>query len=274
MRVLTALFFRCPERRAAACGAPGARQTGLEACWTAGLVPRLLRREFNVVAEENYIQDSSQSLPTVARVGGRGAPAVGGGDAPRAPSRSPLGLPVVSLTPRPWCRSATSFRWMASWSAIENSALRSCSTTASATMIQAEHIREEGAVRLGNMRSTLSNPVRRWASSSKATSRDSASPWEGQVWPRRRRPRAGSGIASRVRGEAGAISRHGRLWVDIATGRIEPSCRSSSPRCARPSPRRSRPRRNRGSRCRSKCAERYVRAATASTVCGGSAAST
>ena len=99
-------------------------------------------------------------------------------------------------------------------------------TASSDTMLQAEHIREEGArYNLGNMRSTLGNPVL------------ALGVLQQTYQPRFRFSLGkedksfGPGVAiveykevgspAMIRGEAGRdLPAHGRLWVDIATGRV------------------------------------------------------
>ena len=86
----------------------------------------------NVVAEETYIQDSSMLLPSFSPAGGGRGGAWrrrrAGGDAAGAPSRPAIGLPArqVAGDRRRWCRSATSSRSTASWSATARRASRSC----------------------------------------------------------------------------------------------------------------------------------------------------
>ena len=73
----------------------------------------------NVVAEETYIQDSSQLLASFSPVsggrGGAGPAAVAVGHASGEAPRHALGFPAGEIARRPkrWCRSATSSRWTA-----------------------------------------------------------------------------------------------------------------------------------------------------------------
>src|SRR5712691_1273037 len=185
----------------------------------------------NVVAEEIYVQESSVLLPSFSPIGGRGR-----GSALPSPSemlrarhrdlRSDF-LLVKSLE----TSALVPFRDVI---AVDGVAVRdrearlaklfmNVSTDA---MARAEHIREEGArYNLGNMRSTLGNPVvalgvlqRSYQSRfrfSLGKDDKSAAPGVSVVEYKE--------VASpaMVRGEgARDLMSHGRLWIDTATGRV------------------------------------------------------
>src|SRR3954465_3721973 len=121
----------------------------------------------NVVAEENYIQDSSQSLPTISPPpgGGRGgvAPPPSAAEMLRARHRD-LRSDFLLVKSHD-TEALVPFRDVIAVDGIpvrdpEARLAKLFLTGASGTMAQAERIREEGArYNLGNMRSTLGNPV-------------------------------------------------------------------------------------------------------------------
>ena len=185
----------------------------------------------NVVAEETYIQDSSVLLPSFSPIGGRGR-----GSALPAPSemlrarhrdlRSDF-LLVKSLE----TSALVAFRDVI---AVDGVAVRdrearlaklfmNVSTDA---MAQAEHIREEGArYNLGNMRSTLGNPVLALG----VLQRSYQSRFRFSLGKDDKA--AGAGVVvveykevvspAMVRGEgARDLMSHGRLWIDTAGGRV------------------------------------------------------
>src|SRR3954466_1056173 len=121
----------------------------------------------NVVAEESYIQDSSTMLPTFSPMpGGRGGafpPPPSPSDAARARHRD-LRSDFL-LVKSPDTEALVPFRDVLEVDGIpvrdrEARLAKLFLTASSGTMAQAERIREEGArYNLGNMRSTLGNPV-------------------------------------------------------------------------------------------------------------------
>src|SRR3954470_6239924 len=121
----------------------------------------------NVVAEENYIQDSSQLLPTISPTGGgRGgaAPPPSAAEMLRARHRD-LRSDFL-LVKSPETEALVPFRDVIQVDGImvrdrEQRLAKLFLTASTDTMLQAEHIREEGArYNLGTMGSTLGNRVR------------------------------------------------------------------------------------------------------------------
>src|SRR5471030_1061544 len=186
----------------------------------------------NVVAEETYTQDSSQLLASFSPVsGGRGgaAPPPSPSDMLRARHRD-LRSDFL-LVKSPDTAALVPFRDVIQVDGIvvrdrEARLAKLFLTAAADAMVQAEHIREEGArYNLGNMRSTLGNPVLALG-----------------VLQQSYQPRfhfslgkddktLGPGIAvvvfketqspAMIRGEAGGdLFSHCHLWIDIATGRV------------------------------------------------------
>ena len=186
----------------------------------------------NVVAEENYIQDSSQLLPTISPGGGgRGAIAPPPSAAEMLRARHRDLRSDFLLVKSPETEALVPFRDVIQVDGImvrdrEERLAKLFLTASSDTMLQAEHIREEGArYNLGNMRSTLGNPVL------------ALGVLQQTYQPRFRFSLGkedksfGPGVAiveykevgspAMIRGEAGRdLPAHGRLWVDIATGRV------------------------------------------------------
>jgi sulfatase modifying factor 1 len=185
----------------------------------------------NVVAEETYIQDSSVLLPSFSPIVGRGR-----GSALPSPSEMLRArhrdLRSDFLLVKSHDTSAlVPFRVVI---AVDGVAVRdrearlaklfmNASTDA---MAQAEQIRDEGArYNLGNMRSTLGNPVLALGvvqRSYQGRFRFSLGKDEKNVGP---------GVAvveykeavspAMIRGEAGRdLMSHGRLWIDTASGRV------------------------------------------------------
>jgi formylglycine-generating enzyme required for sulfatase activity len=186
----------------------------------------------NVVAEETYIQDSSQPLPSFSpAAGGRGGvvPPPSPSDILRARHRD-LRSDFL-LVKSPDTAALVPFRDVIQVDGVvvrdrEERLAKLFLTAAADAMAQAERIREEGArYNLGNMRSTLGNPVLALG-----------------VLQRSYQPRFrfslgkddksfGPGVAvveykevqspAMIRGEAGAdLPAHGRLWIDAVTGRV------------------------------------------------------
>ena len=186
----------------------------------------------NVVAEENYIQDSSQLLPTISPAsGGRGAiaPPPSASEMLRARHRD-LRSDFL-LVKSPDTAALVPFRDVIQVDGImvrdrEERLAKLFLTASSGTMAQAERIREEGArYNLGNMRSTLGNPVlalgvlqqsyqHRFRFSLAKEDRGMG-PGVAVVEYKE------TGSPAMIRGEAGRdLPAHGRLWIDTATGRV------------------------------------------------------
>jgi formylglycine-generating enzyme required for sulfatase activity len=186
----------------------------------------------NVVAEETYIQDSSQLLPSFSPLsGGRG-----GVTSPPSPSdilraRHRDLRSDFLLVKSPDTAALVPFRDVIQVDGVfvrdrEARLAKLFLTAATDTMIQAEHIRDEGArYNLGNMRSTLGNPVLALGvlqQSYQPRFRFSLGKEDRGMGP---------GVAvvdyketqspAMIRGEAGRdLPAHGRLWIDSATGRV------------------------------------------------------
>jgi formylglycine-generating enzyme required for sulfatase activity len=186
----------------------------------------------NVVAEENYIQDSSQLLPTLSPAGGgRGAIAPPPSAAEMLRARHRDLRSDFLLVKSPDTQALVPFRDVIQVDGVmvrdREARLAKLFLTASAdAMDRAERIREEGArYNLGNMRSTLGNPVlalgvlqQSYQSRfrfSLAKEDRSFGPGVAVIEYRE------MGSPAMIRGEAGRdLPAHGRLWIDIATGRV------------------------------------------------------
>ena len=186
----------------------------------------------NVVAEENYIQDSSQPLPTISPAGGgRGAIAPPPSAAEMLRARHRDLRSDFLLVKAPDTQALVPFRDVIQVDGImvrdrEARLAKLFLTDTADAMNRAERIREEGArYNLGNMRSTLGNPVL------------ALGVLQQTYQPRFRFTLAkpdrgfGPGVAvvdytevgspAMIRGEAGRdLPAHGRLWIDVATGRV------------------------------------------------------
>ena len=186
----------------------------------------------NVVAEEIYTQDSSQPLPSFSPVGGgRGGvtPPPSPSDMLRARHRD-LRSDFL-LVKSPDTAALVPFRDVIQVDGIavrdrEARLAKLFLTAATDAMIQAEHIREEGArYNLGNMRSTLGNPVLglgvlqqtyqpRFHFSLNKEDKSFGPGVAVVAYKERQSP-------AMIRGEAGVdLPAHGRLWIDGATGRV------------------------------------------------------
>ena len=186
----------------------------------------------NVVAEETYIQDSSQPLPSFSPMGGgRGAvaPPPSPSDILRARHRD-LRSDFL-LVKSPDTAALVPFRDVIQVDGIvvrdrEARLARLFLTASTDAMVQAEHIRDEGArYNLGNMRSTLGNPVLALGvlqQSYQPRFRFSLGKDDKSLGP---------GVAvveyketqspAMIRGEAGRdLPAHGHLWIDVVTGRV------------------------------------------------------
>jgi hypothetical protein len=186
----------------------------------------------NVVAEETYSQDSSQLLPTISPTsGGRGAiaPQLSASEMLRARHRD-LRSDFL-LVKSPETEALVPFRDVIQVDGVavrdrEARLAKLFLNTSTDTMLQAEQIREEGArYNLGNMRSTLGNPVLALGvlqQSYQPRFRFSLAKEDKNFGPAVAvvdyKETASPGM---IRGEAGRdLPAHGRLWIEIATGRV------------------------------------------------------
>ena len=186
----------------------------------------------NVVAEENYIQDSSQLLPTISPAGGgRGAIAPPPSAAEMLRARHRDLRSDFLLVKSPDTEALVPFRDVIQVDGImvrdrEERLATLFLTASTGTMAQAERIREEGArYNLGNMRSTLGNPVLALGVLQQSYQH------RFRFSPAKEDRSFGPGVAvveyketgspAMIRGEAGRdLLAHGRLWIDTATGRV------------------------------------------------------
>ena len=183
----------------------------------------------NVVAEETYIQDSSVMLSTYVPGGRNAMPASAAADMARARHRD-LRSDFL-LVKSPDTSALVPFRDVI---AVDGVALRDREArlaklflgASKDAMEQAEAIRAEGArYNLGNMRSTLGNPVLAlgvlqisYQSRFRFTlGKEDRSVGPG-VWIVDFKEEAAPAM---IRGEAsGDLFSHGRLWIEAATGRV------------------------------------------------------
>ena len=188
----------------------------------------------NVVAEERYVQDSTMPLPSFSPVGG----ARGGGfppppspsDAARARHRD-LRSDFL-LVKSPDTLALVPFRDVID---VDGVAIRDrearlanlfLSARGASVMEQAERIGAEGArYNLGNMRSTLGNPVLGLG----VLQRTYQARFRFTLAKDDRASAAGVSVVefketaspAMIRGEAGRdLMAHGRMWIDSATGRV------------------------------------------------------
>jgi formylglycine-generating enzyme required for sulfatase activity len=190
----------------------------------------------NVVAEERYIQDSSMLLPSFSPVaGGRGGPSAQApaSDIMRARHRELRSDFLLVLSPR--TEALVAFRDVIDVDGVavrDREArlarlfLNASSASPGETMARAEDIQEEGArYNLGNMRSTLGNPVLALGVLQKTYQQ------RFRFTLRKEDRNAGPGVSvveyrevsspAMIRGEGGLdLKAHGRLWIDTVTGRV------------------------------------------------------
>jgi formylglycine-generating enzyme required for sulfatase activity len=186
----------------------------------------------NVVAEENYIQDSSQLLPTTSPAsGGRGAIAPPPSAAEMLRARHRDLRSDFLLVKSPDTQALVPFRDVIQVDGIvvrdREARLAKLFLTESAdAMNRAERIQQEGArYNLGNMRSTLGNPV--LALGVLQQSYQARFHFTLAKEDRTFGPAVAVvdykevGSPAMIRGEAGRdLPAHGRLWIDSATGRV------------------------------------------------------
>jgi len=188
----------------------------------------------NVVAEERYVQDSTVPLPSFSPIGGgRGAvfpPAASPSDAARARHRD-LRSDFL-LVKSPDTLALVPFRDVIE---VDGVAIRDrearlaklfLSARGANVIEQAERIGAEGArYNLGNMRSTLGNPVLGLG----VLQRSYQPRFRFTLAKDDRAAAAGVSVVefketttpAMIRGEAGRdLMAHGRVWIDSATGRV------------------------------------------------------
>src|SRR3954463_4028916 len=185
----------------------------------------------NVVAEESYAQDSSQLLPTISPAGGRGgaAPPPSAAEMLRARHRD-LRSDFL-LVKSPETQALVPFRDVIQVDGIfvrdrEARLAKLFLADSANAMGRAERIREEGArYNLGNMRSTLGNPVLALGVLQQSyqhrfrfsLGRDDKAMGAGVAVVEYKETQS----PAMIQGEAGRdLPAHGRLWIDIATGRV------------------------------------------------------
>ena len=190
----------------------------------------------NVVAEERYVQDSSALLPSFSPVAaGRGAVSLQTSPSEILRARHREMRSDFLLVRSPDTEALVPFRDVIDVDGVavrDREArlarlfLNASSASPGETMARAEQIREEGArYNLGNMRSTLGNPVLALGVLQKT------------YQPRfhftlgKEDRNAGPGVSvveykevsspAMIRGEAGRdLMAHGRVWIDNVTGRV------------------------------------------------------
>src|SRR5262249_47668710 len=188
----------------------------------------------NVVAEESYIQDSSQLLPSFSPMpGGRGGafpPPPSPADAARARHRD-LRSDFL-LVKSPDTEALVPFRDVREVDGIpvrdrdERLAKLFLGERSGSLMERAERIGAEGArYNLGNMRSTLGNPVLALGVLQRSyqprfrfsPSKDDRAMGPGAVVVEFKETTS----PAMIRGEAGRdLMAHGRFWIDAPTGRV------------------------------------------------------
>jgi formylglycine-generating enzyme required for sulfatase activity len=186
----------------------------------------------NVVAEESYVQDASTPLPSYSPIGGRGGSILPG------PSAAELGRARhrdlrsdFLLVKSPDTLALVAFRDVISVDGVavrdRQQRLAKLFLDAPAdTMTQAQRIGDEGArYNLGNMRSTLGNPVLglgvlQFSYQSRfkfSLGKEDRSVGPG-VWIVEYQETASPAM---IRGEAnGDLFAHGRVWVDSTNGSV------------------------------------------------------
>jgi formylglycine-generating enzyme required for sulfatase activity len=186
----------------------------------------------NVVAEENYIQDSSSLLPTISPSGGgRGAVAPPPSAAEMLRARHRDLRSDFLLVKSPDTQALVPFRDVIQVDGImvrdrEARLAKLFLTDSPDAMGRAERIREEGArYNLGNMRSTLGNPVLALGvlqQSYQTRFRFSLAKEDKGFGPAVTVVDYKEvGSPAMIRGEAGRdLPAHGRLWIDSATGSV------------------------------------------------------
>jgi sulfatase modifying factor 1 len=185
----------------------------------------------NVVAEETYLQDSTVLLPTFVPTGGRGTMLAQPSAADTARARHRDLRSDFLLVKSPQTEALMPFRDVIE---VDGLAVRDREQRLATlfldpskdAMTLAEQIREEGArYNLGNMRSTIGNPVLALG----ILQPSYQSRFHFSLRKDDKAPGSATTVVdykeisspAMVRGEAGAdLFAHGRLWIETATGRV------------------------------------------------------
>jgi len=185
----------------------------------------------NVVAEEQYIQDAATLLPTYSPFTGRGGVAQPPSTADSTRARHRDLRSDFLLVKSPQTDALVPFRDVIT---VDGVVVRDRQARLAKlfldpgvdAMEQAEQIREEGArYNLGNMRSTIGNPVMALA----VLQRSYQPRFHFSLGKEDRGTGAGVWIVdykeenapAMIRGEAGSnLFAHGRLWIDSVSGRV------------------------------------------------------
>jgi formylglycine-generating enzyme required for sulfatase activity len=185
----------------------------------------------NVVAEEVCIQDSSVMVPTFNPIGGRGAIAAQTSAAEMSRARHRDLRSDFLLVKSPTSEDLVPFRDVIEVDGVpvrdrEQRLAKLFVNPAANAMAQAERVRDEGArYNLGNMRSTIGNPMLALGVLQLtyqprfhfALGKEDKSVGAG-VWVVHYKEEAPPAM---IRGEAGGdLFSHGRLWIELATGRV------------------------------------------------------
>jgi sulfatase modifying factor 1 len=185
----------------------------------------------NVVAEEQYIQDAATLLPTYSPFTGRGGVAQPPSTADSTRARHRDLRSDFLLVKSPQTEALVPFRDVISVDGVlvrdrQARLAKLFLNPAVDAMEQAEQIRDEGArYNLGNMRSTIGNPVMALA----VLQRSYQPRFHFSLGKEDRATGAGIWIVdykeesapAMIRGEAGTnLFAHGRLWIDAVSGRV------------------------------------------------------
>jgi sulfatase modifying factor 1 len=232
---LFAILFALGLGTAAGVAAP---QRASERLTLAGLLDRaawyldyFIDRFENVVAEEEYIQDAAMFLPSYNAVPGRGGTPAPPSAAESVRARHRDMRSDFLLVKSPQTAALVPFRDVIAVDGVvvrdrEARLAKLFLSSARDAMAQAEQIRDEGArYNLGNMRSTVGNPVMALA----VLQRSYQPRFRFSLGKEDRSAGAGVWIVeykeetppAMIRGEAGTnLFAHGRLWIEATSGRV------------------------------------------------------
>lgn len=185
----------------------------------------------NVVAEEDYIQDATVFLPSFSPVAGRGGTPAPSSAAESVRARHRDLRSDFLLVKSPQTEALVPFRDVIAVDGVvvrdrEARLAKLFLNSAVDAMVQAEQIRDEGArYNLGNMRSTIGNPVMALA----VLQRSYQPRFHFSLGKEDRGMGAGIWIVdykeetppAMIHGEAGTnLFAHGRLWIEAISGRV------------------------------------------------------